>query len=111
MLIKCTFPLSPSCFPPYHTFWSAKFIQFGKIYCCHRQGESVKSQNLELTKLKAFADKNSNIAGMILSVKPRLHRAIVDKSVVFLSEVGMEQMETDLPRMSHIVTYSQPIKS
>ena len=35
-------------------------------------------------------------------VKPRLHRAIADKSVVFLSKVGMEPTETDLQQMSHI---------
>ena len=35
-------------------------------------------------------------------LKPRLHRAIADKSVVFLSKVGMEPTKTDLQRMSHI---------
>ena len=33
---------------------------------------------------------------------PWLHRAIADKSVVFLSKVGMEPTKTDLQLMSHI---------
>ena len=33
---------------------------------------------------------------------PRLHKAIADKSVVFLPKVGMEPTKTDYSRMSHI---------
>ena len=35
-------------------------------------------------------------------LKPRLRRAIADKSVVFLSKARMEPTKTDFQRMSHI---------
>ena len=65
---------------------------------------------LYLVKLGQCSGQDKFGVGQISScrLKPRLHKAIADKSVVFLTKAGMEPTKTDLARM---VTYSHSIKS
>ena len=60
-------------------------------------------------KIKIFG----NICYRLSRLTPRLHRAIADKSVVFLSKVGMEptknRFTTDVTYWSPILNLSKPI--